>query len=211
MKVLSYLIIIFSAPLLILLIFHFLIFNKLFYKYEFKKHNIYQNFQNKQTADDLNSQILNYFCCESNLETDLLNDNEKIHLADVKVLLIQAKVYYLLLSTFTVFSLILFFYKKEKRLIIATLKWASAITFLSIIFLSLGIKINFEKNFTVMHVVLFENNLWQLPPESNLIKLYPSMFFYDFANFIGVFVLIISLLIFIITLFLETHKFAKKL
>ena len=212
MKIFSYLIIIFLGSFLILVSFNLLLFSKSFYRSEFRKLKVYDNFENPQIVNYESERLVNYLCCQQNLEGDFFSQRDKLHMADVKNLVKMTTVYFfmvtILIATFT----FLLIEKKQLKSLLFGFRWGSMFTFIAISFLSTGITfefIDFNKAFVGGHYVLFSNDLWQLPPESNLIKLFPAQFFADFANRLGSMILITSLLIFIITYFLEKKLVAK--
>jgi len=176
-----------------------LVFNGSYYKSEFKKLNIYENFTSKEEVDIQATKLIKYLCCDSNLEGDFYSEREKLHLADVKNLIRLTTIQFLLTLSITLATLLVLIINKKTRLLLFSLRWASLVCILAIftLWLSAFIKIeNFQKSFITFHEVAFENDLWQMSPQSNLIKLFPEQFFADFANRIALQTIIMSIVIF---------------
>lgn len=116
-------------------------------------------------------------------EGEVFGDREKLHMADVKELFVRGKV--LRNVSFVLFIIIaLFFIKKDrhwKKLVSNVLLYISAINIL-FLFILLLMKINFNKYFTYFHVIFFNNDLWELNPNTDiLVQMLPENFFYDTA------------------------------
>lgn len=208
----KYFIIIFLAPTLVLLNFHLLVFNMRFYKSEFKKLNVYQNFQTEEQVDQHANNLIRYFCCRDKLDNDYYSEREQLHLIDVKRLINVSTIEFVMVSALTIGSLIFLVFKKKNEIALFALRWGSIVTLLSILILWLTSFINFpkfEKTFVTFHEVAFDNDLWQLPPEANLIKLFPAQFFADFANRVAFQTIAMSLVILATTLIIKKHV-AKK-
>lgn len=103
-----------------------------------------------------------------------LMDSEQIHMRDVSYLLKFNWMLGLFLLTGFLFSLIVL--RKTKSWIL--LRRSSIIaSILFLIVLGLGL-FSFESLFTVFHQLLFRNDLWLLPQESILLRLFPADFFF---------------------------------
>lgn len=197
MAISKYLIIIFLAPTLILLNFQILVFNKHFYKREFTKLNVYEHFT-KQEVDTQSANLIRYLCCKDKLEEDFFDRREILHLMDVKNLIRLATVQFAMQIFLIISCVVILLRGKKVNLLCRGLKWGSLFTILSIVILWLSSFISvprFEKTFVTFHQVAFNNDLWQFPPQSNLIKLFPQQFFADFANAVGLLTVLESLLL----------------
>lgn len=126
-------------------------------------------------------------------EREFFNKKEKLHMEDVKELFLSA--IFIRRMAFLIFlALILIFvfiWKKEK--------WLSRLAkyyFMEVMclfaacgVLGLVIAQNFSKYFVVFHEIFFDNDLWLLDPDTDLmIRMLPEGFFADFALRIGMFV-----------------------
>ena len=208
MKAISYFIFIFFAPALILLNFNFLVFNSAFYKSQFKKLNVYEEFESREIVDNQSDGLIGYLCCGKNLDEFFFTERERLHLADVKKLITLNQVASVLLSGLVLAGLILSILKKDEKEFAKTVMGASAITVCAIIFLWLSTFIdfvNFDQAFLQFHFLAFDNDFWQLPESANLIKLFPQQFFVNFANRIAIQTLAISA-----GLFLASYYFVKR-
>lgn len=213
MKTASYLIIIFFGSFLILLNFNFLLFNKSFYKSEFKKLKVYEQFENPTIVDSESLKLIKYLCCTNSLEGDFFSKRDWLHMADVKNLIKMSMAYFFMVTILVGTCTYFLIKKKQIKSLLFGLRWGSAFTFIAISILSTGLTfefIDFNKAFVGGHYILFSNDLWQLSAQSNLIKLFPEQFFVDFANRLGSMILISSLLIFIITYFWEKKLATKR-
>lgn len=130
MKILSYLIVVFLAPAIILLSFRLLVFNHNYYQKEFENLGVYEVIE-KNTAIQESQKLIDYFCCNGQLDLE-------------------------------------FFTQRE-----------------------------------ILHHKIFPNDLWRLPPESNLLKLFPPQFFQDFANRIVLQSLLMLVIIYLLSVFLS--------
>src|SRR3989304_9954040 len=205
MRAISYFIFIFFAPALILLNFNFLVFNSAFYKSQFKKLNVYEEFESREIVDNQSDGLIGYLCCGKNLDEFFFTERERLHLADVKKLITLNQVASVLLSGLVLAGLILSILKKDEKEFAKTVMGASAITVCAIIFLWLSALFNFDWIFLKFHYLTFDNDLWQLPESANLIKLFPQQFFVNFANRFAIQTLVISA-----GLFLASYYFVKR-
>ena len=186
MRVISYLIFIFFTPALILLNFNFLVFNHGFYKGQFEKLGVYETFGSKEIVDDQSKKLIGYLCCGKELDQDFFTQREILHLADVKKLIILNQIATFLLTGLVLTGFLILILKKDENEFAKTIMGASAITVGAITFLWLSALFNFDWLFVRFHFLAFDNDLWQLPGRSNLIKLFPQQLFVNFANRIAI-------------------------
>lgn len=210
MRAISYLIIILFAPILILLNFRALVFNHNFYKLEFSKLNVYSKFQSPQIVDFESSSLIDYFCCQGEINKNFYSPKELLHLADVKNMIsLVIFQFYFFLSLLVLIILVLYI-KKHINYLANSFKLASIVTILSIFFLAFMSQVNFDFIFLKFHVLTFKNNYWLLPADANLIKLFPQQFFIDFANSVAGLALFEAVLILLFTkLLLSRYDFQK--
>ncbi len=210
MKIASYLVIIFFAPAILLLNFHLLVFNKNFYKSEFTKLNVYREFSSQEEVDDQTSKLIQYLCCNGTLDDSFFDERERLHLFDVKNLIKIVNVQFFLFSTLILICFGLNLREKKFTTLFSSLKWGSALAILAILLLWVSTTVNFEKVFVNFHFVVFQNDYWQLPPESNLLKLFPQQFFVDFANRIAIQTILMAAVTFIASFFFGAKFDTKK-
>lgn len=209
MRIASYLIIIFLAPFILFLNFQLLVFSSRFYKSEFDKLNVYSQFASKEEVNTQSANLIRYLCCGKSLEGDFFSQREKLHLADVKNLIRLTSLHFFLIASLVFTCLILLIRTNQSKLIIFALKWGSLVTIMAIFVLWLATFFNFEPVFERLHLISFKNDLWQLPPEASLIKMFPQQFFVDFANRLALQTVVLSVLILIISLLMEKKIVAK--
>ncbi|MGB4313014.1 MAG: TIGR01906 family membrane protein, partial [Natronincolaceae bacterium] len=116
-------------------------------------------------------------------EEEVFGDRERLHMVDVKRLFARGKVLRNV-SFMLIIIMALFFVKKDghwKELVSNVLLYISAINIL-FLFILLLMKVNFDKYFTYFHVIFFNNDLWELNPNTDiLVRMLPENFFYDTA------------------------------
>jgi len=180
-RALSYLIIIFLAPAIILLNFRLLVFNEKFY----------QNLQsNSGVPSQIDSQLANYqtkklikfLCCNQTLDGVFFTQREIAHMQDVKKLIKLANIQLALYSGLMIPISFYLLYKSRRKLLFAAFKGGSAVGLITIAALSITSFLNFDFLFLNFHLISFQNDLWMLPAGSNLLTLFPQQFFVDFAN-----------------------------
>lgn len=112
---------------------------------------------------------------------ELFGEREKLHMEDVRVLFdvgIIVRNLSMLLSILA-FLCILYVDRREAG---NALVVSFCFTLLAIATLGMFIALDFEKTFTVFHLMLFDNDLWLLDPRTDLlIKMLPLDFFYKMA------------------------------
>ncbi len=117
-------------------------------------------------------------------EREFFNDREKAHMEDVQVLFLggmKARVWLLVLAAFCIGILFCMEERPGKKLAVGYLA-AFFVTLLVAGGLSLAFIGNFTQGFTAFHHVFFDNDLWLLDPETDLlINILPEGFFRDFA------------------------------
>lgn len=184
-------------PMIIILgCFKSLVFNTQFYYNEQSSNGVYEKIgseQAKSTTDD----IISFLKTGKQIESKTLTGDEIKHLDDVRALMkLSSTAFYILIAL--AISLAAFMLIKDKKLILDSMLYGGIITAGLIIILLLIITIAFDWSFIAFHKMLFTNDLWLLPPESTLIRLFPKQFFIDFTRKIGLNSMIISLVLIMI-------------
>lgn len=113
---------------------------------------------------------------------EVFGSREKVHMIDVKELFLKGKV----LRDISLVSLITmtwFLIKEDrywKKSISGTLLYTSVINMLFLFILLLLVKIDSEECFTQFHAIFFDNDLWKLNPDADiLVQMFPESFFYN--------------------------------
>ena len=171
-----------STPLVIMgFNFILLFFDYDFYEKEFVRNGVYDKF-GEEVVDETSLLLINYLRDDREyLDTDFFNEDEKLHLRDVKNLINNFLFLFyvtLILFSFSVLSLI--YLRKYDKLAYSFIFGATLTVVLLLIFILFGM-IDFNYLFVKFHMLIFTNDLWILNPTTdNLINLFPERFFYDF-------------------------------
>ena len=210
MGIIHYLIIILLTPILLLLNFRLLVFNQNFYKMEFAKLGVYENFSSHEVVDFEARELINFYCCDSQLSPTFYSQREILHLVDVKNLIKLVNLYLYVLIWAALTCMVYVIHKKAFKFSAHNLNMAALITITSIITLWFFSKLNFDSIFVNFHQLTFSNNYWLLPKEANLIKLFPPQFFLDFANQVALQTITMAAIILIISHLLTKRHASKK-
>lgn len=143
---------------------------------------------------------------------EFFNDREKAHMVDVQKLFLGGMDLRLGAATVFIASLVILNFIKadwKKRLPKSFLVGVGGFV-VAVGVLAVFVATNFNKYFTIFHVIFFDNDLWILDPRTDLlIRMLPEGFFFDMVIRIGV-IFIVSLgilsLISIITLWKQKDK-----
>ncbi len=177
-------------------------FNYFIHKYEFKKLNVYSEFQDKSVVDKQSLNIIKNIYFNTNPDSNFLSETEIIHIKDVRNLV-------LLSLTILVISLalLIFILLKNKSKIKSLLFTSSFINIIIFIIIALPFFINFSSSFTVFHEIFYTNDYWLISPGSDIIKIYPEKFFVDMGSYILIANLIISLIILMFSRIKLNHSY----
>lgn len=141
---------------------------------------------------------------------EFFNDREKQHMADCKVLFVGAiwiRRICLALMALSI-GIICGANKtdaKNKIKIIAGGIWKGILIFIGLAGALIGvIALNFDKAFVTFHKIFFDNDLWILNPQTDmLINIVPQQFFIDISILIGIIFVILMILIFSMAIIAE--------
>ena len=197
MTVASYLIICFLAPTIVLLNFRLLATSDNFYQKEFAQLGVY-NVLEKNTARVQSKNLIDYLCCSGKLDTEFFTERERLHLTDVKALIKQAQLLLLINLVLVITISLALLLKKKQEALFSAIKTGAIVGIGAIFILAVSSLINFDFLFVKFHLISFSNDLWLLPPESNLIKLFPQRFFQDLANRVAAQSIMMLILVFVV-------------
>ena len=116
---------------------------------------------------------------------ELFNQEEIDHLKDVKVLIQKISVFnysLLIISILLIIALFLSDSKDFLKNLSKVLFFSGLLTLFTVIILLILVKLNFSGVFTVFHHIFFPKGGWLFGASDNIIRLYPSGFFYDMAK-----------------------------
>ena len=193
--------------ILYLLNFKLVAFNKNFYKKEFLKYDIYDEFP----GDDIeivNSELLYYLRYDKTDEyvrIDLFDEKEKGHLVDVKNIVQKSLIFLnmmIILFIILIITLILIDKKDFMKKFSLALIYGGIITFLDAFIFFILVKINFNSVFDVFHRTFFKDGTWLFDEGSDMVRLYTSNFFYDATLSVIVWTLVIAFIFILLGLFI---------
>lgn len=138
------------------------------------------------------------------------NEKEMLHLKDVRHLFKMGfTIRYVFLTLLIVLFVYLFFETPDS--IRKTVNYTSVITFIMIGIFLLLIKIDFNKYFTYFHLIFFDNDLWLLDPNTDLmLQMMPEPFFINiFKKIISLFIFFMATIVIITNI--SKERVAKKI
>lgn len=121
-------------------------------------------------------------------EQDFFNEQDRLHMADVKNLFLGGlKLRWILLAAAVVLAFILLIRKVKLREILSGAYFrALAICGSLTVILGILFSSDFNTYFTIFHEIFFTNDLWLFDPETDyMIRMLPEGFFYDMVMRIG--------------------------
>jgi len=184
-------------------------FNERFYKKEFNKYNIYREFPDKD-IEKINSELLLYLKDKrDDFNTELFNEEEINHLKDVKLLIQKLNIFYYLIWTILILLIVILFSLDKRRFsknLSVILFFSGLLTLFSVIILFISVKLNFSGVFTAFHHISFPKGGWLFSSSDNIIKLYPSGFFYDMAKRIFISIFLYGNILILAAILLFFHK-----
>jgi len=202
-KLLKILFVISLILLIITLSFKLFLFNFDLYKKEFAKNNIYEKIPD---ADENALNLINFMNNKEELN-DFYNENEKLHLQDVKDLYKNLNLVFYITLILTILFLIYFIYARNYKILSNSLLISSMILFIVVLtFFIFDFNYLFEK----FHIIIFNNDLWKLNPvKDNLINLFPEQIQYNIAKRILLIILILGIIQLILSLIVKLKNKQK--
>ena len=202
-KLLKILFVISLILLIITLSFKLFLFNFDLYKKEFAKNNIYEKIPD---ADENALNLINFMNNKEELN-DFYNENEKLHLQDVKDLYKNLNLVFYITLILTILFLIYFIYARNYKILSNSLLISSMILFIVVLtFFIFDFNYLFEK----FHIIIFNNDLWKLnPAKDNLINLFPEQIQYNIAKRILLIILILGIIQLILSLIVKLKNKQK--
>jgi len=182
---------------LVLLNYRLLVFNDSYYFDEFKELGVYDKFSKKDVEENT-FELIGYFKGKNALESEFFNEKEKLHLKDVKNLIKKTNIIFWISAT--LLGLLVFLNRNS----LSKPFFYGGILMIVVIFIFSMINFNFL--FLKFHELSFNNTLWILDEDDNLINLFPEKFFQDFVEKIFLNSFIISILLIISSFFLRKFE-----
>lgn len=189
-----------------------------FYEKEYRKYQVTESLQMEMDdVMDVTEKMMDYLIGrreELSVETtvngetmDFFNEQDRLHMADVKNLFLGGlALRWWLLGIFVLLILILIFPLKAdwKRILPKAYFISLGIFLILTILLGCLFASDFTKYFTIFHEIFFTNDLWLFDPATDLmIRMLPEGFFYDMVIRIGMYFLVGLVIFAIIFAFIE--------
>lgn len=197
-----------------------------FYEKEYQKYNVTESLQ-MELSDvmDVTEKMMDYLIGkrpELSVETtveghrqDFFNEQDRLHMADVKNLFLGGlTLRWRLLGGTVLLLLVMILLKGDWKKTIPRAYFAALGIFL-ILTAALGCLLasDFTRYFTIFHEIFFTNDLWLFDPATDyMIRMLPEGFFYDMAMRIGAFFigfLLLLLAVFLVWTGIVRHKDKK--
>lgn len=181
-----------------------------FYRNEYVKHEVEKDLQMEITdIMDVTEKMMDYLIGEreelsadtivNGEERDFFNEQDRLHMADVKNLFLGGlKLRWIFLGGAVLLLALLVILKGDWKHVIPKAYFISLGIFggLTVILGALFAS-DFTKYFTIFHEIFFTNDLWLFDPETDLmIRMLPEGFFYDMVIRIGMIFLAALLVIY---------------
>jgi integral membrane protein (TIGR01906 family) len=161
------------------------VFNLNYYDKEYQKYNIYDRFT-KEQAINATQNIMGFFNSKNVLDSNFFNENEISHLTDVKTIIDNTRLFYIVsLILFWGIQVYYFFFKKKyfmsffsRMLLVSGLFSILLLSLFGILYFTSG----FDFLFSKFHQLFFTGNYSFNPAISNMKALFPDSFFSDMAT-----------------------------
>lgn len=164
-------------------------YNKSYYLKSYKKYNIEaETGRIMYELEEITNHIIDYLKGKGGDEllSPYFNEREVLHMRDVKVLFQYERIVKYIFGIIAIFIIIYLSYKKEYIFLGKALSFGLFINHLILIIMSVLIVSDFNKYFTIFHHIFFNNDLWLLDPNTDLmIQMLPEEFFVGMAINIG--------------------------
>jgi integral membrane protein (TIGR01906 family) len=202
MKIIQYSILITLPIIIFLTTFLFIIFDYNWYNQQFIKLGIYQKFTQQEVKTKIDNLFL-YFRGGSKLPDDNYTEREKLHLVDLRNILIKIKIINMILIIIFSLQLIATYLKQGVIKTIKTLFWASLFSLIVYLLFIVLLTFSFNQIFLLFHKIAFSNDYWLLDPnvESLIVLFPPSLFAQLFTRVIKISFFIASILLLFSVLF----------
>ncbi len=171
-----------------------------FYEKEYKKYQVTDDLGMEMTdVMDVTEKMMDYLIGEreelsvvtaiEGEERDFFNEQDRLHMADVKNLFLGGlRLRWILLAAGAALLILLLACKKKRGVAMLPRAYFSALAVCLILTAVLGILFSsdFTRYFTIFHEIFFTNDLWLFDPETDyMIRMLPEGFFYDMVLRIG--------------------------
>ena len=176
MKLLKILFFVCMFLFIFLFSFYIAFFDNGFYKKQFEVNNVYDVFGGEK-VDSVKGELIGYFNGDNELATGLFNEKEKMHLEDVKGIIGNVLGMFYIVAGLGCLMLVYFLMIYDDKAVASVLIGSGSVALGVIVVLVLITVLDFNWLFTGFHLIAFDNRLWLLPGESNLVRMFPAGFF----------------------------------
>lgn len=200
------------------------VYNMTFYKWHYQAHQIDQDTEmeldelmavTEKMVDYLQDQreSLDMEAIIAGKNQEVFGDREKSHMVDVKNMSVAMHRFEVIGGLFSLIILAFIFLSKKKEWlsVLKPVKFVFAFLTIAIALLGYLLVTDFDKYFTLFHETFFDNDLWLLDPDTDiLINMVPEIFFYTTVILVLAF-FVSYLTVFILGTYLIKKKMLKKL
>ena len=193
-----------------------------FYKKEYQKYRVTESLDMEiEDVMDVTDHMMAYLIGKEEIlsvitsvegeEQDFFNEQDRLHMADVKNLFLGGmKVGWICFGAGLVLLGILIYMKTDwKMLFLRAYSMALGVWAIVLAFLGIAFSIDFTRCFTIFHKIFFTNDLWIFDPATDyMIRMLPEGFFFDMV--IRIIVTFIVALVLLWGLFYLFRKIGKK-
>ena len=180
------------------------------YKTGFERHNVsYTTGLNATQLSNIAQDISSYFNSDQDYlvvivqaesgNRELFNENEKIHMKDVKVLVKTVYQFQILSGLYAMlYSIVIFtiYRRTNPKRLLNHLIYSGVFTSSLVLLVGVLASISFSYLFEQFHVLSFDNDLWQLDPRYNyLTRLFTEAFFFESTILVGISSIIQSIIL----------------
>lgn len=180
-KILAIILIVFLPLYLLLFSVEINTFNTSFYLKSYEKYKIsYITGKSLDELDIITGDLLNYLKDKSDEKALQPNFNEREikHMEDVKILFKYGFIFKDVFLILSILAILILFIYKEIKIGIKGVFYGFFIWWGLILLLALLSMVDFTKYFTYFHLIFFDNDLWLLDPNTDLlIQMLPEEFF----------------------------------
>jgi len=185
------------------------IYNLNYYEKKYQQYNVYEKFTEEE-ARNATTNLFGYFRSQTELDNSFFNEREASHLNDVKILIQNVNLVYLL-SLFLFWGILITVYLVNRKEIV---KFFSELLFYSgifsisviIVFVLLYFITGFDFIFIKFHELFFIGNYSFNPATSNMKALFPDEFFQDMGIAIMIRTLLKSILLTVAGYYIKKRK-----
>ncbi|GEM_PF-1257243 len=204
---------------LLLLNFRVLVFNEKYCKSELEKYGVYERFPelSKEEVDVKIKEAMLFLKGKTELQQGFFSEDEIAHFSDVRAKIEFANniLLFSILITIILALYLLYNFKhlRRKNILKENMKimriiFALTLFLIIILFIASQTSFGFDFLFTKFHQILFRNGNWMFAEDSSIIRMFPEIFFQNFAKKIFIlFFIEVSIFLIILTIVLKKKKF----